>query len=583
MGPQTAKTLARLFFGLFVALICGAAGPCASDVTTRVCATGGSLLSDGTCSYSSDNYALSVPAPVGVAPSTAIYFGATTDIAGAGVGYIVGGGVGFSGPNSTVPLLFGGGKSEVFTALASYPSSAPSLLLSDGTSLNLTDYIVAAGYAKLPSGSTATLIARYTPLGALDTSFNNGKGYLLGSETGIVGGTYNRINAVAIDSKGRIVVVGEGWDDTLGAPDVHSGNHKAVVARLLASGALDTTGFHASPLVIGGTIPSGSARNGFSMSPAISASTSKGGFGNLTNTLTAEAFTAVIIGADDEIYAAGYSATAAYTIGLITKFQADGLFLGKALGNGGTRFNTFDRFNSLDLDSSGRVVAVGYSSDKDISLDPPDPSASVKGIVIRYAADLSVVDSTFNSTSTPGYWLSTGYFGGTKDSFNAVAIDPNDNIFLGGYSFSNSTGNSQALILKIPASGTTVLGASTVAGYAGAFDDSIQQIVLVTTTGSTTEVLGVGVSNASALLTAWDASLASNTAFNANATPSGSPGYQLGSFAQNGVPNITGGDTFLGTAITDDGTHIVVAGFASDGTYSYPVLVRYLISTGALD
>lgn len=87
--------------------------------------------------------------------------------------------------------------------------------------------IVAVGITFLPSGTDEgqPFIVRYTPSGALDASFA-GDGILTGNDEG-------RYNDIAIDSEGRLLIVGSSDELLLDGGDV--------LARYLPNGTLDPT------------------------------------------------------------------------------------------------------------------------------------------------------------------------------------------------------------------------------------------------------------------------------------------------------------------------------------------------------
>jgi uncharacterized delta-60 repeat protein len=170
---------------------------------------------------------------------------------------------------------------------------------------------VAAGWSGNYPNFVIT-VARYTPGGVLDPSFNG---------TGVVTtaiGTFAQANAVAIDSQNRIVVAG------------YDGNNFALV-RYTPTGAPD--GSFGSGGVV--TTPLGASANALS----------------------------VVIDSQGRIIAGGYADTGAESA--LVRYT-DGGTPDSSFGTGGkviTPIGTDAEINSMALDSQGRIVAAGYSFD----------------------------------------------------------------------------------------------------------------------------------------------------------------------------------------------------------------------------
>jgi uncharacterized delta-60 repeat protein len=90
--------------------------------------------------------------------------------------------------------------------------------------------LVAAGFSFSNTlGQSEFAMARYTPAGALDTTFNT-----TGFVTTAIGTVDDEINSLAIDSNGDLVAAGFSLNDTLG-------QYEFAMARYTPAGALDTT------------------------------------------------------------------------------------------------------------------------------------------------------------------------------------------------------------------------------------------------------------------------------------------------------------------------------------------------------
>lgn len=192
-------------------------------------------------------------------------------------------------------------------------------------------------------------LARYLPNGTLDMTFGP-------SQTGIVitdFGNWDRASAVAIDSQGRIVVVGTQRTD-------FAADHMMLVARYLPNGELDT-----------------SFQGGGSTFVFHDIAGDNGTFGH-----------AVAIDDQNRIIAAGHVENGNddfFVVRLNSDGHLDGGFGRNAIGFGG-----HDRVSAVVLDTQGRIVAVGNSFDSDTSILPEGRVA-----VARLNADGSL-DSTFD-------------------------------------------------------------------------------------------------------------------------------------------------------------------------------------------
>lgn len=276
-------------------------GPCAYTGGTPRC-SGSSTLSGGSCVTSQPTFTYT-PVPI-VSPTPG-------DEAMAQTGFVLGGGPYFTGPNSTNnPRSFSGGAFENFIAAAIAPNQT-----------NCGSMITAVGVTQNGSGALVPLIARYDSMGNLDTGFNGGLGYLMGSDIGPAGGTTSLLWAVAIDSSCRIVVAGESTSDTLGTQ-----YQQAWIARYSSAGVLDTT--------FGEPINSdASVRLGLVLEPVITLSTNGTpvrGFLVGATRYQYNAFKTLALDANDGIFAAGYAGQLSManvllsSLPLIVKVDSDG-------------------------------------------------------------------------------------------------------------------------------------------------------------------------------------------------------------------------------------------------------------------
>ena len=248
--------------------------------------------------------------------------------------------------------------------------SAQGVALDDGGN------IVVAGWAHT-SGGVDFALARYTPSGAPDLSFDND-----GLVTTPIGVANDQANDVAIDSKGRIVAVG--------ASVQGAHNKDFAIVRYKQDGSLDGT-FSSDGIVI----PNGTDKA-----------------------------RAVAIDAADNIVAAGsyYNVQSQDLDFGLVRYTSDGLPDGSFGTEGNGRVNTpvAKGAEALDvaIDPQGRIVAGGYASngtDRDFALVLYDGSGNP--------------ETTFGNAGrvlTPI---------GTNDSGRGVAVDSLGRFVMGGYAY----------------------------------------------------------------------------------------------------------------------------------------------------
>ena len=148
--------------------------------------------------------------------------------------------------NGSLDTTFGGGTGKVITAVTPYEDDATGLMLqADGK-------IVVEGQAVTSATTTTTknrgvvtttttstygvAILRYNADGSLDTSFGTG-GKAIVSPAHLLPGTPPQVDSMAIDSGGRILIVGDIPYLLSGSSQYYEGN----ILRFTAAGRLDTT------------------------------------------------------------------------------------------------------------------------------------------------------------------------------------------------------------------------------------------------------------------------------------------------------------------------------------------------------
>jgi len=223
-------------------------------------------------------------------------------------------------------------------------------------------------------------VVRYNSNGTLDGGFGTG-----GIVTTAVGSSDNPGNGVAIQSDGKIVVVGYAH---IGLTD------DFMIVRYTDVGALDA-GFGASGIV---TTPIGSV-------------------GDVANS--------VAIQADGKIVAAGYTFNGTNDDFAVVRYNSDGT-LDTGFGTGGkvtTAIGSAEDIGySVAIQADGKIVVVGYAH---MSTDD--------FAVVRYTSG-GVLDPTFNSTGKV-----TTDFGSGTDWAYSVALQLDGKIVVAGFAFSSAT------------------------------------------------------------------------------------------------------------------------------------------------
>ncbi|MEU6582969.1 hypothetical protein [Nocardia sp. NPDC046763] len=267
-----------------------------------------------------------------------------------------------------------GGKSDVASAIA---------LQSDGK-------IVAVGTSHGTTTGDNIALARYTSDGKLDSGFGTG-----GQVSTDLGTAADHGNAVAVQSDGKIVVVGSTRDQVQG--------DNFVVVRYTPDGKLD---------------------RGFGDSGKVSTD-----FGGKADTAKS-----VVVESDGKIVVAGTSigTTTGDNIA-VARYTSDGK-LDPGFGVGGqvsTDLGTAaDHGNAVAVQSDGKIVVVGSTK---------DPVQGDNFLVVRYTQD-GKLDSGFGENGK-----AVTDFGGKADVAAAVALAHDGKIVVVGTSSGTATGDNIAL------------------------------------------------------------------------------------------------------------------------------------------
>lgn len=238
-------------------------------------------------------------------------------------------------------------------------------------------------------------VTRLLPDGSLDTTFGDDGTIIFTFGSPPFGG-HERAYDVAVDSSGKIVIVG--MTDAPTAVNDGSASH-AAIARLNPDGTFDTT-FNGTGL----------------QTLDLPAS-------------TRDQLHAVAIQADGKIVAAGFNDGGLPDFAIV-RLNPDGSLDGTFNSNGiqsfsfGAGFGGHEQVNDLAIQADGKIVVVGFT---DEGTPVTDGSQRVAAIA-RLNTDGSL-DATFD-----GDGLATVDFpNGANDQFNAVVIQPDGRIIAAGY------------------------------------------------------------------------------------------------------------------------------------------------------
>jgi uncharacterized delta-60 repeat protein len=413
-----------------------------------------------------------------------------------------------SGAGSLDPTFGSGGV--VTTAPGTVDGTAYALALeSDGK-------IVAAGDSN--GGFT---VARYTPAGALDTSFN---------KTGDVALTFDRarqsahLGGVAVDGSGRIVVAGV--SSTVKGLEI-------ALARLNSNGSLDTT-FGTKGMVL--TAVAGS--------PAINA---------------------LVIQPDGKLLVAGWTNIGGYSwsdVAVLARYNANGT-LDRSFGQGGVVTAALGAvgtdFWAVALQSDGRIVAGGEEY----------PAASNNSLVAvaRFNPNGSL-DTSFGS----GGQVTTSIAGNYAE-VHAVLVQSDGRIVaagtvLGGTQ-STPQNNDEAALVRYDASGNLDPSFGTGGITVTPTPESISSTVNAAALQSDGRIITVGEY--------YDSTSSANAAFEVERYTS--TGVLDTSFNGTGIvttPITSGGAIAEAVVIQPTDGKIVAAGYTGTSTGNEFALARYL-------
>ena len=289
--------------------------------------------------------------------------------------------------------------------------------------------IVAAGYSYQAASDTDFALVRYKADGSLDAGFGDG-----GKVTTAFGDVDERARAMAVQSDGRIVVVGYSGNDIAlaryhgdGSLDASFGSGGKVTT---AAPGLTTTGASAVALQPDGKIvvAGNRGRNAvvarYTRSGSLDASF--GGGGQVVTDLgsTLDTFRAIALRRDGSIVVAGYSGSGSGFQFALVQYTAGG-DLDDSFGNGGKVLTTGDGgilAQAVALQPDGKIVAAGY-----------DRNANERFVLARYT-HYGALDISFREGGK-----FHGVVGSADDRAYAMVVQPDGKLLAAGYSHTGSS------------------------------------------------------------------------------------------------------------------------------------------------
>jgi uncharacterized delta-60 repeat protein len=276
--------------------------------------------------------------------------------------------------------------------------------------------IIAVGYTQGSNKDFA--VARYTSAGVLDATFGTA-----GKITTDIAGADDQANAVAIQSDGKIVVVGQ---------SVLGGVTDFALVRYTTAGALDatfgTSGIAytqistnvlniANAVVITSTgriIVGGGSDGSFSLAAykTTGALDSWGSGGKtITNFSGAATCTSLVLQTDGKIIAGGYTKNTSTDFDFQVARYTTGGFLDNTYGTSGSVQKDVggfaDQIKSISLQTDGKVIAAGYSNN----------SSAISQFALIRINTHGTVDATYGASG-----IASANFGSTTSSSNGNGV-----------------------------------------------------------------------------------------------------------------------------------------------------------------
>ena len=286
--------------------------------------------------------------------------------------------------------------------------------------------VVAGGYTSKNTTTTGiqqAVLVRYKPTGALDTTFGTG-----GIATLTIAGstTFSQINGLVVDGTGRIVVAGEsdlGWlvarftptghlDTTFNSAGTQPGVQSSFPATVTTVDVANAVAISTGKIVVTGSTGNGAGVGVAELNADGTLNTSFATTGLTATTVGASPATGngVAIQTDGDIVVTGQAGTKAVVVRytptgpLDTSFGAGGIVTTSV----GPNMDAVGR--SVAVESDGKIVVGGYTDVTALQRDL---------LVLRYQSNGSL-DSSFGSTGI----VATRTGPTSHDAGNAVALEP---------------------------------------------------------------------------------------------------------------------------------------------------------------
>lgn len=308
--------------------------------------------------------------------------------------------------DATAPLSNRGfleGGAQVVTDFSTTNDYATSLVpLPDGS-------VIVVGHTQTAFGDFA--LAKYTPAGVLDTSFGTGGRVTLNLKPDFTD-VNDEARAAVLQPDGKLVVVG--------GTDAGNARHMALVRLDTTTGALDPT-FDRDGIVV---VPS---------------------FGGLSNS-AAEAFSVLLQGT--KIIVAGNSTATGRTEFALARFNADGT-VDTSFGPNGTGLlttymggNSFSLALAMTTQSTGKIVVAGYNASNDGGLGNGDITLA------RYSPN-GILDTSFGTNGI----VRTDLGGNANETVYGIVARADDRLVLAGFTELNGSANRDVAVIRYTADG----------------------------------------------------------------------------------------------------------------------------------
>ncbi len=333
--------------------------------------------------------------------------------------------------NGTLDNTFSG-DGKLTTDIAGTFDGASSL------AIQVDGKIVAAGESN-DSRHYNIAVIRYNADGTLDNTFSGD-----GKQTTSFGLTADYANSVAVQANGKIVVAGESYKD---------GSSDFALVRYNSNGSLDNTfsgdGMLTTAIESGNDEAHSVAIQGDGKIVAVGFSASDFAAvrynvdGSLDNTFSGDGMLTTIIGSSSDAYAVAIQGDSKI-VAAGASYSNEGDFAVVRYNNNGTTDNSFasdgkivtniggpdiaatDNSFAVAVKSSNKIVLAGTSS-----LSGSDSKSDLA--LVQYNTD-GTIDNSFGFQGKV-----LGEFEGGKFAANAVAIQPDDKIIVGGYFFNTKS------------------------------------------------------------------------------------------------------------------------------------------------